>query len=294
MKKIALAVTLSASLLGLAACGSGNADPEVVVKSKAGDIKKEDFYQQMKNRTGESVLKEMVVTKVLEDKYKVTDKEVNAELKKIKDELGDNYKSALEQQGMTEKELKESLRLNLLQTDAVTDGVKVKEADIKKQYDRMKTEIKASHILVKDKKTAEKVKKELDNGGDFAKLAKEYSTDDSNKDKGGELGYFSVGEMDKAFEDAAYKMNKGEISGPVQTNFGYHIIKVEDKREKKGIGSYKELKDSIRRDLALDKVDPVKGQEKIDKLVKDADVDIKIKDFKDMLKDGISTQTPQG
>lgn len=294
MKKIALAVTLSASLLGLAACGSGNADPEVVVKSKAGDIKKEDFYQQMKNRTGESVLKEMVVTKVLEDKYKVTDKEVNAELKKIKDELGDNYKSALEQQGMTEKELKESLRLNLLQTDAVTDGVKVKEADIKKQYDRMKTEIKASHILVKDKKTAEKVKKELDNGGDFAKLAKEYSTDDSNKDKGGELGYFSVGEMDKAFEDAAYKMNKGEISGPVQTNFGYHIIKVEDKREKKGVGSYKELKDSIRRDLALDKVDPVKGQEKIDKLVKDADVDIKIKDFKDMLKDGISTQTPQG
>lgn len=292
MKKLAIAVTLSASLLGLSACSS---DDSAVVETKAGDIKKEDFYKELKDRSGEEVLQKMVMTTVLEDKYKVSDKEVDIELKKIKDELGDNYKDALTQQQLTEKDLKESLRLNLLQAKAVTDGVKVSDKDIKAQYDRMKTEVKARHILIKDKETAEKVKKELDNGGDFAKLAKKYSEDDGTKEKGGELGYFSTGKMDKAFEDAAYKLKKGEVSGLVQSSYGYHIIEVQDKRDKKDYPSYDELKDSIRRELALDKVDQVKGQEKVEKLIKDAKIKVKDKQFKDLFKDGLNPAgTPQG
>src|SRR5690625_6598495 len=89
----------------------------------------------------------------------------------------------------------------------------------------MKTEIKAQHIVVEDEDTAKEVKEKLDDGEDFAKLAEEYSTDESNKDDGGKLGYFSVGEMDPAFEDAAYGMKKGEVSDPVQSQFGFHIIK---------------------------------------------------------------------
>ncbi|WLV25502.1 peptidylprolyl isomerase [Aciduricibacillus chroicocephali] len=300
MKKLAIALTLSASIFGLAACsndsGSGKGDPETIATSKAGDIKKEDFYNEMKQRSGNDVLKEMVTAKVLEDKYKVTDKQVNDELQKIKDQLGDGYKQALQQQGFTEKQLKENLRLNLLQEQAVTEDIKVKDADIKKQYDRMKTELKASHILVDDKKTAEKVKKELDAGGDFAELAKKYSKDDANKDKGGELGWFSAKDnMDEAFLNAAYKMKKGEVSDPVQSSFGYHIIKLEDKRENKDVESYDKAKKDIRRELAMKKIDPVKAQEKLDKLVKEADVKIKVKDLKDALKQDDSQQTiPQG
>ena len=301
MKKLAIALTLSASIIGLSACsndsdsGSGKNDPKVVATSKAGDINKEDFYNEMKNRSGKDVLKEMITTKVLNDKYSVSDKQVNEELKKIKDQLGDDYKAALEQQNLTEKDLKENLRLNLLQEQAVTEDIKVKDEDIKKQYDRMKTEIKAKHILVADKETADKVKKELDNGGDFDKLAKKYSTDDANKDKGGELGYFSVGKMDPAFEDAAYKMKKGEVSDPVQTSFGFHIIKVEDIRDKKDVEPYDKAKKDIKRELAMKKVDPVKAQEKLTELVKKSDVKIKIKGFEDILKeDNSAPAMPQG
>src|SRR5699024_6758581 len=139
---------------------------------------------------------------------------------------------------------------------ALSEDIEFDEDELKEQYERMKTEIKAQHILVPDEDTAKEVKKKLDDGEDFAKLAKEYSTDESNKDDGGKLGYFSVGEMDPAFEDAAYSMKKGEVSDPIQTQFGFHIIKVNDKREsEEDIGSLKENKDDIRSELISEKID---------------------------------------
>lgn len=89
--------------------------------------------------------------------------------------------------------------------------------------------VKASHILVEDLEEAKKIKSKLDDGADFADLAQEYSSCPS-KDKGGDLGFFGKGAMVKEFEDAAFAMEVGEISEPVKTQFGYHIIKVTDKK----------------------------------------------------------------
>lgn len=89
--------------------------------------------------------------------------------------------------------------------------------------------VKASHILVEDLEEAKKIKSELDDGADFADLAQEYSSCPS-KDRGGDLGFFGKGAMVKEFEDAAFAMEVGEISEPVKTQFGYHIIKVTDKK----------------------------------------------------------------
>ncbi|HLR65758.1 peptidylprolyl isomerase [Virgibacillus alimentarius] len=286
MKKLVIAVTLSASFLGLAACGSNDSDPDVVVESKAGDISKEDFYEELKDRHGEQVLNELVTMKVLEDKYDVKDKEVDKEVKKVKDELGDQFEMVLQQQGFEDEEaFRKVIRESLLQEAALSEDVEIKDKEIKKQYERMKTEIKAQHILVEDEKTAKEIKKKLDDGEDFAKLAEEYSTDESNKDDGGKLGYFSVGEMDPAFEDAAYSMKKGEVSDPIQTQFGFHIIKVNDKREsEEDIGSLKENKDDIRRELISEKIDPMEAQEKITNLLEDADINVQIEEYKDMFK----------
>ncbi len=85
-------------------------------------------------------------------------------------------------------------------------------------------EIKASHILVKTKEEAEKIIKELKDGGDFAKIAKEKSECPS-KQNGGDLGYFGKGAMVPEFEKAAFALKVGEISKPVQTQFGWHVIK---------------------------------------------------------------------
>jgi peptidyl-prolyl cis-trans isomerase C len=114
--------------------------------------------------------------------------------------------------------------------DTVTD------ADIKARYDKEVAampkveEVHARHILVKTEDEAKAVITALGEGKDFAELAKEKSTD-PNKSDGGDLGYFKKGQMVPEFEAAAFAMQKGEVSKePVKTQFGFHVIKVEDKR----------------------------------------------------------------
>jgi len=86
------------------------------------------------------------------------------------------------------------------------------------------SKVKASHILVKKKSEADNILKEIEKGTEFAELAKKYSLCPSGK-RGGSLGFFTRGKMVKEFEKAAFSLAKGEISGTVKTEFGYHIIK---------------------------------------------------------------------
>jgi len=90
-------------------------------------------------------------------------------------------------------------------------------------------QVRASHILIADEKAAQKLKAELDNGADFAKLAKKHSKCPSGK-SGGDLGFFGKGQMVKEFDDAAFSLPVGVVSKPVKTEFGYHLIVVTAKR----------------------------------------------------------------
>ncbi|MGY0692863.1 peptidylprolyl isomerase [Virgibacillus sp. FSP13] len=285
MKKLAIALTLSAGVLGLSACSNGD-DSEAVVETDAGNVTKDEFYQALKDEYGDVVLNQLVTEKVLEDKYDVSDKEIDKQVKEAKDQLGDQFEMALQQQGIKdEDDFRNKLRLSLLQEAAISEDIKISDEELKERYERMKTEIKAQHILVDDEKTAKEVEKKLDEGGDFAKLAKEYSTDKATAEKGGDLGYFSVGKMDPAFEDAAYSLEKGKISDPVKSQFGYHIIKVTDKRKKdEDIGKFKDNKDDIRREILNQKVDPQKAQEKISGLLEDADIKVEDEQFEGLFK----------
>lgn len=114
-----------------------------------------------------------------------------------------------------------------------------KDSDVKDAYDKLVKdtpkveEAKASHILVEDEATAKEIIGKLDSGAKFADLAKEYSKDKSNASNGGDLGYFAEGDMVKEFSDAAFALKKGEYTkSPVKTQFGYHIIMLEDKRDR--------------------------------------------------------------
>jgi len=116
-------------------------------------------------------------------------------------------------------------------------GSKITDADIRARYDKQISEtpavneVKASHILVKTREEADAIIKELDGGADFAKLANEHTTDPSGKTSGGDLGYFAPGQMVPEFEKAAFALNVGDYTKePVQSQFGWHIIKVTDKR----------------------------------------------------------------
>lgn len=281
MKKTILSLTLAASVLALSACG--NTGSENVATSKVGDVTKDQLYNEMKDSVGNSALQLLIIEKVLDDKYKVSDKEVTAEFEKQKKQMGSNYQQTLAAQNMTEKSFKRSIKLNLLQEAALADGVKISEDDMKTYYDEMKKQVKASHILVADEKTAKEVKAKLDKGEDFAKLAQKYSTDTGSKAAGGELGWFGPDKMVPAFTKAAFSLKKGEISGPVKTKYGYHIIKVEDEKAVTVKGSYEDNKASIKKKLQLQQADQSQLLSKVSKLIKDADVKIKDKDLKDAL-----------
>jgi parvulin-like peptidyl-prolyl isomerase len=141
----------------------------------------------------------------------------------------ERFRNALaNQQNLSEQEYRELLvRPTLLReklTAAVASDVPATEA-----------QIQARHILVENEEIAKAAKERIDKGEPFEKVAQELSTDDSNKAQGGDLGWFGRGRMVKPFEDKAFELPVGQVSDPLQTTFGWHLIKVEAKDESRSV-----------------------------------------------------------
>lgn len=151
------------------------------------------------------------------------------------------------------------------------------EAEMKKLYDESvakmqpEEEVRARHILVKTEQEAKDVLAKVKGGADFEKLARELSIDPSAKTNGGDLEYFTKGQMVAEFSEAAFKLDKGQVSEPVKTQFGFHIIKVEDKRQKPA-PKYEEVKDQVQafvvRKAQAELVMKLRSEAKIENLVK--------------------------
>lgn len=170
----------------------------------------------------------------------------------------------------------ESIRVQLLTSEYVRKKVEaaITDDDLKARYEKEMAaytapeEVKASHILVETKEQADEVMKELAAGKAFADIAKEKSIDPGSKENGGDLGYFQRGQMVPEFEQAAFSLEKGAVTKePVQTQFGFHIIKQEDKRagEKPAFDA---VKDQVREVVAAEKF-----REALAALRKDAKID---------------------
>ncbi len=169
-------------------------------------------------------------------------------------------------------------RLAYLQDQALRDVLfkqetAVSDADAKAFYDKLvakeppREEIRARHILVKTEDEAKAIIKELEGGADFAELAKARSTGPSGKKSGGDLGYFGAGQMIKPFEKVAFALKKGEISKPVKTKFGWHVIKLEDRRQSKP-PAFEGIKDKL-----IPLLRRTKGEELISRLRKAAKIE---------------------
>ncbi|WP_033881414.1 peptidylprolyl isomerase, partial [Bacillus subtilis] len=274
MKKIAIAAITATSILALSACSSG--DKEVIAKTDAGDVTKGELYTNMKKTAGASVLTQLVQEKVLDKKYKVSDKEIDNKLKEYKTQLGDQYTALEKQYG--KDYLKEQVKYELLTQKAAKDNIKVTDDEIKEYWEGLKGQIRASHILVADKKTAEEIEKKLKKGEKFDALAKEYSTDTGSATNGGELGWISKDneQLDSTFRKAAFKLKTNEVSDPVKTQFGYHIIKKTEER-----GKYDDMKKELKSEVLEQKLNDSNAvQEAVQKVMKKADIEVKDKDLK--------------
>lgn len=229
-------------------------------------ITKDELNTKLTEMYGADTLDSLITNKVIEmeadkQKVKVTGNEIDEELTKLQDSYGgeEAFAAALEQNKVSIDRIREDIQTYLLAEKMIKPSIKVTEEEMKTYFEEnkesfdQKEQVKASHILVEDEATAKKVKKELESGKDFAELAKEYSTDASNAAKGGDLGYFGKGEMAKEFEEAAFGMKVGEVSAPVKTDFGYHIIKVADKKAAK-TAVFEEHKEEIKESLFDQKI----------------------------------------
>ena len=230
----------------LSSKGNGTGNSEVVARINDEVITKDELYEILVAQGGAEVLDTLISNKIIEIELKkkgleVTEAEVDAELQAMIVEYGgiESFNQALASYQYTESDIKNNIRMNFSATRLVGKEVVITEADLKTYFDTNKAtfdkpeQVKASHILVADEEKAKEVKAKLTAGGDFAALAKEYSTDETNKDLGGDLGFFSKGAMVPEFEAVAFTTKVGDISEPVKTEFGYHIIKVTEKSEAK-------------------------------------------------------------
>ncbi|ATH94932.1 peptidylprolyl isomerase [Bacillus glycinifermentans] len=272
MKKIAIAAITATSVLALSACSSG--DSQVVAETKAGNVTKEELYQTLKENAGADALNMLVQQKVLDKKYKATDKEIDKKLNEYKKTAGDQIEALIKQKG--EDYVKKQIKYELLMQKAAKDNIKVTDKEVKEYYDGLKGKVHVSHIVVKEKKTAEEVEKKLKKGEKFEDLAKEYSAD-GTAEKGGDLGWIGKNDnMDKTFTKAAFALKTGEVSGLVKTQFGYHIIKKTEER-----GKYDDMKKELKKELLEQKEsDTTQLQTVMNELVKDANMKVKDKELK--------------
>jgi parvulin-like peptidyl-prolyl isomerase len=149
-------------------------------------------------------------------------------------------------------ELKKNILLQELYREEILNKSKPTDGEVKKFYQRLGKEAKASHILVKTEQEAKELSGALKSGADFAQLAGEKSVDHASAMRGGDLGWFGWGRMVEEFQQAAFSLKPGQVSKPVKTAFGYHIIRLDSLREVP-LQPFEEMKDRIRQQIAYTK-----------------------------------------
>lgn len=269
----------------------GRFQAQNVMAKEAGNINgvkitQAELYDEMIRQLGEQpgqILDNLIMTKLIgmeaeKAKVKVTDADVDAELKEIKKSIPseEQFNAILEQNNLTLDDLKKQLISQIQIRKIFEPQIPMKNEDLHAYFDGNKEslgtpeQIRASHILLQTKDEAEAALARLKNGADFAELAKELTVDTASKDNGGDLEFFSRGRMNPQFEEAAFKLNKGEISDVVESPNGFHIIKVTDKKSAQ-IPTFEEKKEEVKKryfDEQLNTLLP----EWLDKISKGADI----------------------
>jgi len=224
---------------------------------------KEMFKQQqtksLDNMVSEKIfLKKATDLKLVPEEAKLQE-EVDTKLKEIKAMYGNDdakFQEGLKQANFTEDSVKAYLKDQVIITKVLDDmfkDIKITDEDIQKYYDENKDQFtqkpgaRLAHILVATEDEAKNIKSELDKGAKFEDLAKKYGTD-GTKDKGGDLGVldYDTKDYDADFMNAAKALKEGEISGPVKTQFGYHIIRATEVRTEPKVTELSAIKDDIK------------------------------------------------
>ena len=241
-----LVVIVLAVLLALQISGKSETQEEVAAIVNGEVITKTELFNAMYDAGGRDTLDQIIARRLIAQEgvragLEVTEEELEEELNKIVEESFsgsyEEFLSVLAMYGLSEEAFREDARLNLLVRKLALTEMNPTDEDAAQFFEdnwylfEQPEEVEARHILVETLEQANNVLALLNDGGDFAELAAEYSIDPTNKDDAGYLGFFRRGTMVQEFEEAAFALEVGEISGPVQTDFGFHIIELLDRKD---------------------------------------------------------------
>nr|WP_106782188.1 peptidyl-prolyl cis-trans isomerase [Lysinibacillus timonensis] len=242
----------------------GNGGDETVATVDGETITRQEWISAMENLYGKETLQSIVNEKVMEkaaEKYdiKVSEEEINLELSLIRS-AQDGTTQSLEL--LKEQDLRQRIKEQLIFEKVLTKDILIEETKISEYYEKngnlfnIPTTYRTSIIVVKTLEEAETVKQELKNGSEFAALAREKSTDIVSASLGGTIGYITSTQtnIDPAILGVVQALNKGEMSEPFTLKDGqYAIVHVSEINESKSF-TYEEVKDYIKRELALDQL----------------------------------------
>ncbi|MFK3938600.1 peptidylprolyl isomerase [Alkalihalobacillus sp. NPDC078783] len=294
MKKIIVAIAGLASIAVFSACNNEAAPEDAVVKVNGTDITEAEFVESLKETAGEQNLLSLIQLQLLNDKADemgITDEDIDQEIEKFKENFGAESDEDLlevitmQSQGQVVLESRDELINEFIKPQLVierlaSEGVEVTEEEKKQMYEDQEesypTQVHARHILVEDEDEANDLKAQLDEGADFAELAEENSTDAGTAPSGGDLGFFPEGQMVPEFDEAAFSLDIDEISAPIQSDFGYHIIQVLERRD-----SYEDYAEAIEDMLIQQK--SKSSADVFSDLVKESDITIEDSRYEDLL-----------
>lgn len=240
---------------------------EVVARVGGEVITKDELYDFMVQQTGQEALDNLVVKKIIEleasdQNLEVSEDEIDKEVKELAEQYGgeDAMIQALAMYNIDLEQVREDVAVNIKLEKLLSPRIKITDEEIQAYFAAnqeayaVEEQIKVSHILVDSAEEAQEIRRMLSQGQEFADLAKERSTDPGSKDQGGDLGLVGRGEMVEEFEQAAFALQPGQISDPVESEYGFHIIKVHEKTAARP-GTLEENQAEIRETLLQQKME---------------------------------------
>ena len=262
-------------------------------------VKDADLAQMERNALENLISEELLYQEALKQKTNIGDPEISESFNKIKARFSneEEFKNTLSKAGLNQEvlksQLKKSLTIDRFIEKEFVQKVSISDKESKDYYDghpdlfRRPEQIRASHILIRIDAKADKSGKEssrnklegirqrVKKGEDFAELAKQNS-EDSTSANGGDLGYFQRGRMVKPFEDAAFALKPGEVSDIVESPYGYHLIKVTEKKPESAV-AYEDVKERLQAYLKQERIQEQvgsyvaeqKGKAKVERMLKE-------------------------
>lgn len=301
-KKFKLTSIALLSTVALAACSTGSSDGSSAVATGDGvEVTNEELQAELKSTYGNTVLQELIMEEVFvnevgDDRAKELKEEATTEVETLVATYGgeDEFNTVLASSGFSDREdYEHQVYYYKLMSESVSKYIEVTDEEIQTAYDDYTPSFTVSHILVDDEETANDLIAQLDDGADFAELATENSTDTASAENGGSLGEVNADSgLDETFFAAAQELAEGEYTTtPVETDYGYHIIKMDEKPEK---GSLEDETEQLKESIIAEKLtDSTLVAGIVSDIMTAHNIDIKDNDLKTALDDVIITEEEQ-